>query len=474
MKNSWGFDLTQFDDVWKIVLQIALLLGFLLIGNILRRKIPFLRKAFIPSALIGGLLLFLVNFLFSLAKIEIVDKRIMQVITYHALAVGFIASSLKIFENKDKKTPIFESVQNGAITGGTYMLQAVVGITVSIIFFYVTQTFFYDAGMLLPLGFGQGPGSALTWDVNFSAMNNSFKGNGSVGLTIASIGFVVASIVGIIYMNIFARKDEIQRKEEVIVRDISKFEGENEIKDTDSIDKFSIQIALVATCFVIAFLIMLFFAKLSEWTGIALFNSVAWGFNFIWGVIAASLLKPIIKFLEKKKIMKHRYINNYQMDRISGFAFDLMIIAGVAAIDVETVGNYIWFILIVCAVGTIVTIIYVRLMCKLVFKKFPHEAFLTNFGTLTGTASNGMILLKEVDPNMDTPMANIFIISQLPAMVFVAPILLLTSFSATSLTQCFIALGIFVFLLILYTTFLVLSAKGIIFKKKESKEDANN
>lgn len=474
MKNSWGFDLTQFDDVWKIILQIALLLGFLLIGNILRRKIPFLRKAFIPSALIGGLLLFLVNFLLSLGKIELVDKRIMQVITYHTLAIGFIASSLKIFEDKNKRTPIFESIQNGAITGGTYMLQAVMGITVSIIFFYVTSNFFYDAGMLLPLGFGQGPGSALTWDVNFSNMSNSFDGKGSVGLTIASIGFVVASIVGIIYMNIFAKKGEIKHKEEVITRDISKFEGENEIKDTDSIDKFSIQIALVAVCFAIAFLIMFFFAKLSEWTGVALFNSVAWGFNFIWGVIAASLVKPVIKFLEKKKIMKHRYINNYQMDRISGFAFDLMIIAGVAAIDIETVGKYIWFILIICAVGTIVTIIYVRLMCKMAFKKYPHEAFLTNFGTLTGTASNGMILLKEVDPNMETPMANVFIISQLPAMVFVAPILLLTSFSATSLTKCFIALGIFALLFILYTTLLILSSKGIVFKKKASKEDANN
>ena len=474
MNNSWGFDLTQFDDVWKIILQIALLLGFLLIGNILRRTIPFLRKAFIPSALIGGLLLFLVNILFSLGKIELVDKRIMQIITYHALAIGFIASSLKIFEDKNKKAPIFESIQNGAITGGTYMLQAVIGITVSIIFFYITSNFFYDAGMLLPLGFGQGPGSALTWDVNFSNMTNTFDGKGSVGLTIASIGFIVASIVGIIYMNIFARKGEIKHKEEIITRDISKFEGENEIKDTDSIDKFSIQIALVALCFAIAFLIMFFFAKLSEWTGVALFNSVAWGFNFIWGVIAASLVKPVIKFLEKKKIMKHRYINNYQMDRISGFAFDLMIIAGVAAIDIETVGKYIWFILIVCAVGTIVTIIYVRLMCKMTFKKYPHEAFLTNFGTLTGTASNGMILLKEVDPNMETPMANVFIISQLPAMVFVAPILLLTSFSATSLTKCFIALGIFALLFILYTTFLILSSKGIIFKKKTSKEDANN
>lgn len=482
MNGYWGFDLSSFDDVWKIILQISLLLGFLLIGNILRRLIPFLRKAFIPSALIGGLLLFGVNLAAKAISASVqgvafsdyegwvlVDQRIMQIITYHALAVGFIASSLKIFESKNKKAPVFESIQNGAITGGTYMLQAVVGITVSLIFFYVVPNFFYDAGMLLPLGFGQGPGSALTWDINFTNMDNPFNGNGSVGLTIASIGFIVASIVGIIYMNIFAKKGEIKHREEVVTRDISKFEGENEIKDSDSVDKFSIQIALVAVCFVIAFLIMFFFAKLSEWTGVGLFNSVAWGFNFIWGVIAASLIKPIIKFLEKKKIMHHRYINNYQMDRISGFAFDLMIIAGVAAIDIEDASNYIWFILIICAVGTIVTIIYVRLMCKYVFKKHPHEAFLVNFGTLTGTASNGMILLKEVDPNMDTPMANIFIISQLPAMVFVAPILLLTQFSANSLTNCFIALGIFGFLLILYTTFLILSSKGIIFKKKADK-----
>ena len=466
MKNTWGFDLTSFDEVWKIILQVALILGFLLIGNILRRKIPFLRKAFIPSALLGGILLFIVNILIGLTGFELVDKRIMQIITYHTLAIGFIASSLKIIDNGKKKAPVFESIQNGAITGGTYMLQAVCGITVSVIFYAVTSTFFYDAGMLLPLGFGQGPGSALTWDVNFSNMSNSFKGNGSVGLTIASIGFVVASIVGIIYMNIFAKKGEIQHREENITRDLSKYEVENEIKDTDSVDKMSIQFALVAVCFAMAFGIMFFFAKLSEWTGVALFNSVAWGFNFIWGVIAASLVKPVIKFLEKKKIMKHRYINNYQMDRISGFAFDLMIIAGVAAIDVETVGNYIWFILIVCAVGTIVTIIYVRLMTKLVFKDIQHEAFLINFGTLTGTASNGMILLREVDPNGETPMSNIFIISQLPAMVFVAPLLLLTSMSASSLIKCLIVLGIFGLLFILYTTFLILSAKGIIFKKK--------
>ena len=100
------------------------------------------------------------------------------------------------------------------------------------------------------------------------------------------------------------------------------------------------------------------------------------------------------------------------------------------------------------------------------FKNFEHEAFLVNFGTLTGTASNGMIFLREVDPNNETPMSNIFIISQLPAMVFVAPLLLLLNMSATTEVKCYIALAIFFVLFALYTTFIILSSKGILFKKK--------
>ena len=474
--TGWSFDLTQFDQVWKALLQITLLLVALLLGNTLRRMIPFLRKAFIPSALIGGLILFLINTFLVLGgkygwlpigDFELVDKRLMQIITYHALAIGFIASSLKIVA-KDKKAPVFESVQNGAITGGTYMLQAVVGILVSLVFFWVTTTFFYDAGILLPLGFGQGPGNALTWDINFTNMpDNTFEGNGSVGLSIASIGFLVASIVGVIYMNIYRHKGEITHKDIKMERRVSDFEESDEIEDSESVDKLSIQVAFVAVGFAISFLIMYFFAKLTDWTGVALFNSVAWGFNFIWGVIAANLIKLVVKFLRKKNVMHRRYINNYQMDRISGFAFDLMIIAGVAAIDVESVGPYLPFILIVCGIGTVVTIIYVRVMTKLCFKNYQHEAFLVNFGTLTGTASNGMIFLREIDPNNETPMSNIFIISQLPAMVFVAPLLLLLNMSATSEIKCYIVLSIFFVLFALYTTFIILSSKGILFKKKK-------
>ena len=477
----WTFDLTQFQEVWGIITQIGLLLIALLVGNMIRRVVPFLRKGNVPSALIGGLLLlcldlFLVKVCFANNESFVfVNKRVMQIITYHSLAIGFGAMSLKIAK-KGSKGSFFKAVQNGAITGGTYMLQAVIGIALSLIFFAAGTGLFYDTGVLLPLGFGQGPGNALTWDNNFTALTNDsswtgpvFNGSGSVGLTIASIGFIVASLVGVIYINIFKHKHEIIAKERAITRSVEDFEDEDEIEDSESVDKTSIQIALVILVYAAGLAIMVLFAYISKWTGVKLFNDIAWGFNFIWCVITATLVKTLVKFLYKKKIIKRKYINNYQMDRISGFAFDMMIIAGVAAIDINVVKDYALFIVVVCIAGTLATIFYVRMMCKRVFKDIQHEAFLTNFGTLTGTASNGMIFLREIDPNYETPMNNIFVVSQLPAMLFVAPLLLLLNLSAGTLNGCYIALGIFGGLFILYTVFLFLSPK-IKFKKKEIEE----
>jgi len=464
--NSWSFDLTQFETVWKIILQICLILTALLIGNVLRKLIPFLRKGNVPSALIGGLLLFLANLGFEALGITLVDKRIMQIITYHALAIGFAAMAFKTAK-KSNKASLLHVIQNGALTGGTYMLQGVLGILVSLIFFWAGTNMFYDAGALLPLGFGQGPGNALSWDVNFTAMENTFNGQGSVGLTIASIGFIVASIGGVAYINIFKHKKQIVIRDTRNERKVEEFEDENEISDSESVDKLSIQVAFVLLSYGLAFGIMVLFAKITEWTGVGLFNSVAWGFNFIWCVITATLIKLLLNFLYNKKVVKQRYVNNYQMDRISGFAFDVMIVAGVAAIDINVVVDYIWLIVVLCIVGTVATFIYIRIICKTCFKGFEHEAFLTNFGALTGTASNGMIFLREIDPNYETPMNNVYIVSQFPAMIFVAPFLLLLNLSASSINGCYIALGIFAGLFVLYTIFMILSGKGIIFKKKE-------
>ena len=468
---NWDFSMANYDVVWSFLVQMGLVLIFLLIGNLLRTVVPFLRKSLIPSALIGGLLLLILNIILGLFDVTLIDKSAMQVITYHGLGIGFIAMTLKVAKPKGKvaKVKMFE---NGILTGGAYMLQAVLGLLVTIIFFLFTKDsnnpIFYSSGLLLPLGYGQGPGNALTWDLNYSILldsngNQLFSGNGSFGLTIASVGFIVASLFGVLYINIYKRRGEIKvREQKFETRDITEFEEDNEIPDSESVDKFSIQLGLVFLGYALSFGFMVGLGAISDFT-----NSIAWGFNFIWGVIFATLIKFVITRLHKKKVIKKKYINNYQMDRISGFAFDAMIVAGVAAIEIEDVKRYIWPVIILCAIGALITYIYIRVVSKHCFKGYEHEMFVTNFGTVTGTASNGMILLKEIDPNYETPASNLFVLSQFPAMISVAPLLLLLNFAGKSFTNAVITFAIFLVLFIGYTLFLFRTA---IFKKKKKSD----
>ena len=192
-------------------------------------------------------------------------------------------------------------------------------------------------------------------------------------------------------------------------------------------------------------------------------NSIAWGFNFLWASMAAMLIKFIVKQLHKTELMGRQYINNYQMDRISGFAFDVMIVAGVSAIEINDIKNYILPIAILSLVGAIITFIYVRAVSRECFKGFEHEFFLMSFGTLTGTASNGMILMKEVDPGLRTPTSSLYILSNFPAMVMIAPLLLLLGFAGNSLGNAVIACSIFFVLWAVYTIYIF---RRRIFKKR--------
>ena len=452
---SWDFTMANYGQVWSFLTQLGLLLICMLAGNILRRTIPLFRKCLIPSALLGGALLLAANMISKQFDFVLVDNRMMQVITYHCLAIGFAAMTLKT-ERSTTKTSKIQVVEFGALQGGTYMLQAFLGLGITIVLFLLTrhgnQVISYVCGLILPLAYGQGPGNALSWDINFTNTPAAmFAGNGSFGLSLASIGFVVASVFGVLYINICKRRGTLHIRSyraRQAQEDPEDANGE-EIPDNESVDKFSIQMGFVAVAYALAFGFMVFLGKLSNFT-----NSIAWGFNFLWAALAAMAIKAVVKLLRKKNIMHRGYINNYQMDRISGFSFDLMIVAGVAAIEINDIKNYILPIVILSVLGGIVTYIYIRLVAKECFKGFEHEFFLMSFGTLTGTASNGMILMKEIDPNLRTPTSSLYILSTFPAMVMIAPLLFLLSFAGSSFQNACIASGIFFLLWAVYTVYM--------------------
>lgn len=462
--SDWDFTLANYDAVWLFMVQLGLLLLFLMLGNILRRTIPLFRKCLIPSALLGGGLLLAVNIILKQFGFVLVDNRLMQVITYHCLAIGFASMSLKT-EKSTHKTNRTQVVEFGALQGGSYMLQAFVGLGITLILFSLTRNgdnvISYICGLILPLAYGQGPGNALSWDINFTNIPAAqFAGNGSFGLSLASIGFVVASVFGVLYINIHKKNGNLSVREgslsEIAVDQTNP--GGKEIPDNESVDKFTIQAGFVALAYAISFGFMSFLGVLSDFT-----NSIAWGFNFLWASLAAMLIRFIVKQLRKANLMHRDYINNYQMDRISGFSFDLMIVAGVAAIEINDIKNYILPIVLLSVVGAAVTYIYIRLVAKECFKGFEHEFFLMSFGTMTGTASNGMILMKEIDPGLRTPTSSLYILSNFPAMVMIAPLLLFLGFAGKSLTNAIIVWGVFFLLWFVYTVYLF---RRKIFKKR--------
>ena len=462
--SSWDFTLANYGAVWAFLVQLGLLLLFLMLGNILRRTIPLFRKCLIPSALLGGGVLLVVDLICKSLGFMLVDNRLMQVITYHCLAIGFAAMSLKT-EKSNHKTNRAQVLEFGALQGGTYMLQAFAGMAITLLLFLVTRhgekIVSYICGLILPLAFGQGPGNALSWDINFTNIPaTQFAGNGSFGLSLASIGFVVASVFGVLHINIYKKRGDLAVRS---ANPTGEFVDQtnptgSEIPDNESVDKFTIQAGFVALAYALSFGFMCLLGALSDFT-----NSIAWGFNFLWASLAAMLIRAVVKQLRKHNLMHREYINNYQMDRLSGFAFDLMIVAGVSAIEINDIKNYILPIVILSLVGTVITYVYIRLVARECFKGFEHEFFLMSFGTLTGTASNGMILTKEIDPGLRTPTSSLYILSNFPAMVMIAPLLLLLNFAGKSLANAVIACGIFAMLWAAYTVFLF---RRKIFKKR--------
>jgi len=260
--SSWDFTMANYDAVWAFLVQFGGLLIFLVLGNILRRTIPLFRKCLIPSALLGGAMLLVVNIITKQFGFALVDNRLMQVITYHCLAIGFAAMSLKT-EKSTHKTNRTQVVEFGALQGGCYMLQAFVGLGITLMLFMLTQheenVISFFCGLILPLAFGQGPGNALSWDINFTNTPAAqFAGNGSFGLSLASIGFVVASVFGILYINIYRKRGTLfvrnGRPSGEIV-DQTNPTG-CEIPDNESVDKFTMQMGFVALAYALSFFFM--------------------------------------------------------------------------------------------------------------------------------------------------------------------------------------------------------------------------
>ena len=461
MLNFWD------SDVWSWVLLFAVLTGSLLVGNTLRRKIPLLRESLIPTSVIGGAVLLIVaaiykaitgNVMFDTAAFGGNGTKNLEIITYHALALGFIASSLKTSEKKLNKQRAVEIFNTGVTTVSTYLLQGVLGMLITIVAALTFMPgFFKAAGLILPFGYGQGTGQALNYGIIYESQG--FEGGAAFGLTIAALGFLSAAIGGVIHLNIRKRTGKLVKSSRTDGSDYHEaVEAPGEIPMQESVDKMTIQIALIIAAYVIAYIIMYLLGLILPGM-----KATIYGFNFLLGVVGATAVKGILSLLQKSGLMTRKYTNNFLMTRTSNFFFDLMVVAGVAAIRLDELESYWGIVLILGVVGLLSTYVYLRVICKNLFPDYEEEQFLMMYGMLTGTASTGTILLREVDGEFRTPAADNMVYQNFPAIVFGFPLMLLANM-APSKPELTLAI-LFVFFAVMN----IILFRSKIFKSKKNK-----
>ena len=130
-------------SVWTFIMAIAVLLFSMLLSSALKQFIPFLRKSLIPVSVLGGIILLIVStityyaageYLFNLTVFggngsgdSYSGMEVLEMITYHCLGIGFIATGLRSSKKKFTKQRAGEIFDSGVVTVNGYLIQGFVG-----------------------------------------------------------------------------------------------------------------------------------------------------------------------------------------------------------------------------------------------------------------------------------------------------------------------------------------------------------
>ena len=395
------------------MLVFAFLSGLLLVGVALRAKVGLLQKFLFPSCLVGGVL----GLAFIHTGVLDIKASVIETFAYHFFNISFI--SVGLTRDTDNANPVSgKQMLKGPtwmalMQGLTFPMQAVVGGLFVIAFGIVGLELFPTFGFLVPLGFNEGPGQALSIGKTWEAVG--FANAATIGLTFAAVGYFFAFFVGVPIVNYGIRKGHATFGSAQLPRDfrvgLLPQDGPKETAGsltihTGNADTLTFQAALVGVVYGVTYAVV-------NLLGAALPPDVAtilWGFFFFFGLGIALIIKWLMK------ITGTGYLADPGIQRrITGWSVDYLIIATVAAIQLKIVWDYLLPIsLIAVANGVLTTLLVIRFGKKL--GAFRLERSVAIFGTVTGTVSCGLLLLRIVDPEFKTPVAfeiavmNIFVL----------------------------------------------------------------
>ena len=387
---------------FSFMLVFAFLSAMLLVGVALRARVGCLQKFLFPSCLIGGV----VGLACLHSGMLNIDIPTVEAMAYHFFNISFISVGL----TPDEKLPGSDrrgQKLRGAgwmalMQGMTFPLQAVLSGLIVILLGLAGRELFPTFGFLVPLGFNEGPGQALSIGKVWESLG--FAHAATIGLTFAAAGYFCSFFVGVPLVNRGIRRGQTACGPQQLPRDFitgilprqaTNASAGRLTLHSGNAETLAFQIALVGIAYGITYGLVRFLGGLMPPDAAA----ILWGFFFFFGLGVALMIKTGMQRLG----VDHLVDGGIQR-RITGWSVDYLIVATVAAIQLKIVWQY-WMPISVIALANGILTTLLVVWCGRRLDAFALERTVAIYGTVTGTVSCGLLLLRITDPDFRTPVA---------------------------------------------------------------------
>lgn len=384
-------DLVEFtsDDLSALLIAVSGLGVLLLAGVSLRAVVPLFRRFFIPAALIGGVLgLALGPYAAGLIPDTVNNTwaslaGLLITIVFAPMLLGERLPSLKTAA-KEAAPHVFYSY---------FSSFAVIAVPALLTFFIFQPAFGTNAlfSTIVEVSWPGGHGTAAGMDESYTALG--WGDGSSLALGAATVGLIFGILVGMTMLNIAARRGLLVNYKpgnngsasDIVDVAESRVESRSRLRKT-SLDNLAFHFALIAVAILIGYGLKYLVDQLI--TGVPLFPLAMIGGLIIQVILVRT---PIYQLVDKATL-----------NAIVGIALDFLIVAAVASVSIPIVLDN-WIPLVVTmAIAAAMSVGIFYYVGPRIFREHWVENSIVNFGSMTGVASVGLMLLRAADPDLKT------------------------------------------------------------------------
>ncbi len=376
------------------------LLGLLIfVGVVLRLKVKILKKLFIPASLIAGVL----GLILGQYGIGIIPKDItatwgalpgrLITVVFAPMLMGMEIPNVKKVWNQIAPQLYFSYIGDFIQIGIPFIISALILEPI----WHVNPMF----ASVVEVGWAGGHGTAGGMIDVYNSLN--WPDGGDLGLTSATVGLFMGIVGGMILINYGVRKgyttvlknvDEIKGDEESDLIPPSKRKA-NSIGtlNNDLIESYAFHLALVGIAILIGWIMQVLIEKYVR------IEMPLFPMAMIGGLIVQLIIS-------KTEFVQAIDVHTFQ--RIQGMALDFLIASAVASISIPVVIKYAIPFIILMIVSGILLVAFFFWAGPRLFKDNWFENSIVNYGWLSGVAAVGLMLLRIVDPDMETDVGEAF------------------------------------------------------------------